>query len=88
MKTLIEILFFQVLDNNVSGSIPTELGTLQKLVGVDFEANQLEGDLFFDELFDLTDMRIFRASKNHLTNFGAILSNICQKLEHMPFLRI
>eukprot|EP00957_Ditylum_brightwellii_P117189 8937397-Ditylum_brightwellii.AAC.1 len=34
------------------------------MVGFDIESNELEGELFFDELFELNNIQFFRASDN------------------------
>eukprot|EP00957_Ditylum_brightwellii_P001612 125670-Ditylum_brightwellii.AAC.1 len=37
------------------------------MVGFDIESNKLEGELFFDEVFELTNIQFFRASGNQFS---------------------
>jgi len=59
--------FFQISESSVFGTLPTEIGSLQNLVGVDFGSNELEGQLFFDDFFRLRSLQFLRAPKNNFT---------------------
>mmetsp|Transcript_341 Transcript_341/g.455 ORF Transcript_341/g.455 Transcript_341/m.455 type:complete len:811 (-) Transcript_341:153-2585(-) len=67
IKALIGLELFQVIENGINGTVPTEFGLLQGLIGFDIESNEFEGEIFFDEIFNLNNIIFFRVSDNGFT---------------------
>ncbi|RVW31988.1 hypothetical protein VitviT2T_001587 [Vitis vinifera] len=67
--------YFEVFENKINGSIPSEIGKLLKLVSLDLKYNHLSG-FIPESLGNLTSLRFMRLNHNNLT--GTVPKEIFQ----------
>ncbi|MCG8310319.1 MAG: leucine-rich repeat domain-containing protein, partial [Cytophagales bacterium] len=78
------VISIDLTSNNLTGTIPSEIGDIQSLVLLDLSRNQLSGSIPI-ELFDLLNLEYLNVRWNQLS--GSILSEI-ELLENLKYINL